>query len=186
MGRVNARIMMVTTGSFADVNVELQVRGHPSRDRISALLASVDRRGGRRVRDVRIRLGHPARKPGTMPRPDRAGKAKSVSESYRELALRVRSDDVLVSLTMIGLGPIMAAPLVAEARGIPWVAVVLEPLSFFSAHEVLFLPTVAGQPPMPSMGAAAPGSPLWWWQQVLIPILTLSNRRWPTRDARWT
>src|SRR5262245_58877379 len=28
MGRVNARIMMVTTGSFADVNVELQVRGH--------------------------------------------------------------------------------------------------------------------------------------------------------------
>src|SRR5215510_16285953 len=47
-----------------------------SRDRISALLASVDRRGGRRVRDVRIRLGHSARKPGTMPRPDRAGKVR--------------------------------------------------------------------------------------------------------------
>lgn len=88
------------------------------------------------------------------------------SESYRKLAAVVRHDDVLVSLTMLGVGPMMAAPLVAEARGIPWIAAVLEPLSFFSAHETLMLPSFGGQPPTPSTGPAVHGSRLWWYQNI--------------------
>jgi UDP:flavonoid glycosyltransferase YjiC (YdhE family) len=91
---------------------------------------------------------------------------RPAADGYRRLADIVRSDDVLMSLAMLGLGPLMAAPLVAESRGVPWIAVILEPLSFFSAHETLVLPSFAGQPPTPSTGPAVQGSPLWWYQNV--------------------
>jgi rhamnosyltransferase subunit B len=93
-----------------------------------------------------------------------------IAESYEELMQRVRSDDVLLSLTMMGYGPIAVSPLVAESRDIKWAAAVLEPLSFFSSHEMLRLPALAGQLSIPSIGAGVPGGPLWWWQQLFNPM----------------
>lgn len=55
--------------------------------------------------------------------------------SFDDLMAAVRNADLLVTLTLVTAGP-----LVARKTGIPWASVVLEPLSFFSAYETLRLP----------------------------------------------
>lgn len=168
--------MMVTSGSFGDVNpfvglaLDLQARGH----RPVIVSAPVWRT---RIEEAGIECetfetGWDIVGPGDDVASclDTAFLTKRISESYNQLASRLRSDDVLVSLTMIGLGPIVVSPLIAEVLGIPWVAVVLEPLSFFSVYEPIVLPPVAGYPPSPSIGPAVAGSALWWWRQIFNPM----------------
>ena len=160
---------MVTSGSFGDVNpfvglaLELRARGyHP------VIVSHPFWREWIESTGIECEAFHwdtpPLDNLALWMNP--AALTQIASESYRKLAAVVRNDDVLVSLTMLGLGPLMAAPLVAETRGIPWIAAVLEPLSFFSAHETLVLPSVGGQPPVLSTGPAVHGSQLWWYQNV--------------------
>jgi rhamnosyltransferase subunit B len=55
--------------------------------------------------------------------------------SYEDLLRASRDADALVTLTLVTAGP-----LVARKIGLPWISVVLEPLSFFSQCERLLMP----------------------------------------------
>jgi Glycosyltransferase family 28 N-terminal domain len=113
MGRVNGRIMVVTTGSFGDVNpfvglaLELQARGHRPVIVPAPFWRQWIEEAGVEYETFESGWDIPSENPAqcleTRPRwQSRVGELSRTGTPC--------SDAVLVSLTMMGLGPIMAAP----------------------------------------------------------------------------
>jgi UDP:flavonoid glycosyltransferase YjiC (YdhE family) len=94
MGRVNGRIMVVTTGSFVDVNpfvglaLELQARGHRPVIVSAPFWRQWIEEAGVEYETFESGWDIPPENPAQCLDP--TALAKPASESYRELALRVR------------------------------------------------------------------------------------------------
>jgi rhamnosyltransferase subunit B len=138
---VSRRIVLATFGSYGDLNPfvgiarGLQARGHRPVIASNEEWRSHVEKAGVEFQPVR---------PGWNVRldPNRLtayllehGAFTDFRASFDDLMAAVRNADLLVTLTLVTAGP-----LVARKTGIPWTSVVLEPLSFFSAYETLQLP----------------------------------------------
>ncbi len=88
-----------------------------------------------------------------------------IGDMYKDLSAATEGADFLISGEVV-----LAAPLIAEKRGLPWAAAILAPFSFFSIYD---------PPPFPFLpGAGAlPRAPPFIQRQLL------SLARWATR--RW-
>ena len=141
------RIILATFGSFGDVHpymaiaLELQRRGH------TPVIATCELY---REKITRAGIDFCAVRPD-LPPPDEAGpmieKVMAGSKGprflfakllmpglrggYADLTRAVQGADLMVSHVVS-----LAAPLVAEKTGVPWISSVLAPISFFSAHDL--------------------------------------------------
>src|SRR5262245_27551808 len=89
----------------------------------------------------------------------------SLDADYAALDRAAQRADVMVTHPIT-----FAAPVVAQARGLPWVSTVLAPMSFFSATDI---PVLAPAPYLASLGRL--GS---WYGRVLSRFARASTRRW--------
>jgi rhamnosyltransferase subunit B len=89
----------------------------------------------------------------------------SLDADYAALDLAARRADVMVTHPIT-----FAAPIVAQARGLPWVSTVLAPMSFFSATDV---PVLAPAPYLASLGRLGP-----WYGRLVSRFARASTRRW--------
>jgi UDP:flavonoid glycosyltransferase YjiC (YdhE family) len=89
----------------------------------------------------------------------------ALRQSYDDLSTAARDADLIVTHPMA-----FAAPLVAEARGIPRVATVLSPMSFFSVRDV---PVMAAAPWLTSLARAMPAL-----ARVSIALAHRATRDW--------
>jgi UDP:flavonoid glycosyltransferase YjiC (YdhE family) len=88
-----------------------------------------------------------------------------VGDMYDDLSRATERADFLISGEVV-----LAAPLVAEKRGIAWAAAILAPFSFFSAHDPPALPFL----PAPQWVARAPP----FIQRRLLDVFRLVTRNW--------
>ena len=86
-------------------------------------------------------------------------------ETYEELRSAVAGADLLVSHPIT-----FAAPLVAEHARLPWLSTVLAPLSFFSAHDPVVLPTAPRLNDVPVVGP--------WLAHTILRLVRPTLRRW--------
>ena len=86
-------------------------------------------------------------------------------ETYEELRSAVAGADLLVSHPIT-----FAAPLVAERARLPWLSTVLAPLSFFSAHDPVVLPTAPRLNDVPVVGQ--------WLAHTILRLVRPMLRRW--------
>jgi UDP:flavonoid glycosyltransferase YjiC (YdhE family) len=93
--------------------------------------------------------------------------------AYEDLSRAVDRADLLISHPLT-----VTLPLVAELRGLPWVATVLSPLSFMSSYDP---PVLAGAPWFRKLRALGPGP-----YGVFLRLAKLVVRSWeaPLRDFR--
>ena len=151
--RGKRRIVLSTLGSLGDLHpvmglgLGLQERGHDVvlatsefyREKIAAaglefsplrpLAAPDDPQLVRRVMDFRTGPEYLIR---TLLLPH-------VRDMYDDMSKVTEGADFLISGEVV-----VAAPLIAEKRGIPWAAAILAPFSFFSAHDPPVVPFVPG------------------------------------------
>ncbi len=92
-------------------------------------------------------------------------------DMYEDLATAARDADFLISGEVV-----MAAPLVAEKRQMPWAAAILAPFSFFSMHD----PPVLSLVPFARTLHAAPPAV----QRVLYQLFKAGTRSWGAPIAR--
>jgi UDP:flavonoid glycosyltransferase YjiC (YdhE family) len=114
-----------------------------------------------------------------------------LSDMYEDLVRATERADFLISGEVV-----VAAPLVAERRRLPWASAILAPFSFFSAHDpsaIPFLPLaplLANGPPVIQrlLRAAARHETLDWGQPVneLRRSLGLPTSRHPLMDDRFS
>src|SRR3982751_5234156 len=115
---MTGRVVMVTTGSFGDVNpflglaLELKARGYRPLIVSHSFWREWIESSGIESETFEWHIP-PLENLAQWVNP--AFLIQSAAEGYRRLAGIVRSGDLVVSLSMVGLGPLMAAPLVAEA-----------------------------------------------------------------------
>jgi UDP:flavonoid glycosyltransferase YjiC (YdhE family) len=97
----------------------------------------------------------------------------SLDADYAALDLAAQRADLMVTHPIT-----FAAPIVAQARRLPWVSTVLAPLSFFSATDV---PVLAPAPYLARLGRFGP-----WYGRLLARFARASTRRWmhPVLDLR--
>jgi len=160
-----ARIVLATFGSLGDLHPfvalarELRARGHQAviathgayRGRVEAL--------GLEFAPVRP---HHEDDEAMRPRFREAMDARRGSEVVlRRLVLpylRESRDDLLAATLgadlVVGHTLTFAAPLVAAARGIPWVSTTLQPFAVFSAHDPPLAPAVPWLGPLRRLGPA--------------------------------
>jgi len=86
-------------------------------------------------------------------------------QAYEELRSAVAGADLLVSHPIT-----FAAPLVAEHARLPWLSTVLAPLSFFSAHDPVVLPTAPRLNDVPVVGP--------WLAHTILRLVRPTLRRW--------
>jgi UDP:flavonoid glycosyltransferase YjiC (YdhE family) len=150
---VGKRIVLATFGSpgdlfpFLAIGQELRQRGHKPtvasseiyRDLVAA--AGLDfapvrpnRLLGQRDPDYVDRLRREHRSPGEI---FREMFLPALRESLQDMLLATRGVDAVVSHTLVS-----AARLAAEARRVPWVSAVMQPMGYLSAYE----PAVVGPP----------------------------------------
>jgi len=89
----------------------------------------------------------------------------SLDADYEALDRAAQRADVMVTHPIT-----FAAPVVAQARNLPWASTVLAPMSFFSATDI---PVVAPAPYLASLGRF--GS---WYGRILSRFARASTRRW--------
>ncbi len=89
----------------------------------------------------------------------------NLRETYEELRSAVAGADLLVSHPIT-----FAAPLVAEQARLPWLSTVLAPLSFFSAHDPVVLPTAPRLNDVPVVGP--------WLAHTILRLARPTLRRW--------
>ena len=75
-------------------------------------------------------------------------------DTYSDLSKAVQEADVLMSSTLT-----LAAPMVAQKTGIPWISSVLAPVSFFSAYD----PSVISTPMSEWISKRGPGLNRWFF-----------------------
>lgn len=176
-----ARILLTTFGSLGDlypylaIAIGLSARGHAPVIATSERYRQIVEARGIAFAPIRPDLPEPAEMPELMRAmmdPRRGTEAvirravlPFLHDSYEDLFAAASDADLLVShlLTFI-------TPLVAEARGIPWVSTALQPIALFSVHD----PPVLGQAPLLSR---LPFLGPWFWK----PALRLYFRR----SATW-
>jgi UDP:flavonoid glycosyltransferase YjiC (YdhE family) len=86
-------------------------------------------------------------------------------QTYEELRSAVAGADLLVTHPIT-----FAAPLVAEHARLPWLSTVLAPLSFFSAHDDVVLPTAPRLNDIPLIGP--------WLAHTILRLARPALRRW--------
>jgi UDP:flavonoid glycosyltransferase YjiC (YdhE family) len=86
-------------------------------------------------------------------------------QTYEELRSAVAGADLLVTHPIT-----FAAPLVAEHARLPWLSTVLAPLSFFSAHDPVVLPTAPRLNDIPFIGP--------WLAHTILRLARPTLRRW--------
>ncbi|HXD18347.1 MAG TPA: glycosyltransferase [Vicinamibacterales bacterium] len=98
---------------------------------------------------------------------------RSLREDHAALDAAAAGADLLVTHPIT-----FAAPVVAQARGLPWVSTVLAPMSFFSASDI---PVV---PPAPFLAPLARLGP--WYGRAMARFARRSTRGWmkPVFDLR--
>ena len=89
----------------------------------------------------------------------------SLEADYAALDLAAQRADVMVTHPIT-----FAAPIVAQARGLPWVSTVLAPMSFFSATDI---PVLAPAPYLARLGRVGP-----WYGRILRRFARAGTRRW--------
>jgi rhamnosyltransferase subunit B len=185
--RGKRRIVLSTLGSLGDLHpvmglaLGLQARGHDVvlatsefyREKIAAaglefsplrpLAAPDDPQMLRRVLDCRKGPEYLIR---TLLLPH-------VGDMYDDMSKATEGADFLISGEVV-----LAAPLIAEKRGIPWAAAILAPFSFFSAHDPSAFPFL----PAPQWVARAPP----FIQRRLLDVFRFVTRNWgaPIADLR--
>jgi rhamnosyltransferase subunit B len=88
-----------------------------------------------------------------------------VGQMYEDMWRVTEGADFLISGEVV-----LAAPLIAEKRGIPWAAAILAPFSFFSAHDPSALPFLPGT----QLLARAPP----FVQRRVLDVARFLTRRW--------
>jgi rhamnosyltransferase subunit B len=185
--RGKRRIVLSTLGSLGDLHpvmglaLGLQARGHDVvlatsdfyREKVAAvglqfsplrpLAAPDDPQMVRRVLDSRKGPEYLIR---TLLLPH-------VRDMYDDMSRATEGADFLISGEVV-----LAAPLIAEKRGIPWAAAILAPFSFFSAHDPPALPFL----PAPQLMTRAPP----FIQRRLLDVFRLVTRKWgaPINELR--
>jgi rhamnosyltransferase subunit B len=138
---MSRRIVLAAFGSYGDVNPflgiarELRERGHEPVIASHGVWKTHVESAGFEFRQVGFGFDESVETAGLNEWLAAGGVFDSFRASYDELLSAADGADALVALTLV-----LAGPLVARKTGIPWVSVVLEPLSFFSAYEPLLLP----------------------------------------------
>jgi rhamnosyltransferase subunit B len=184
---VGKRVVIVTFGSFGDINpyvglaLGLKQRGHSPVIATAEFYRSYIEGQGIEFHPVRPDVN--PRDTDTMRRimdPKRGTEYlfreflfPRVKESYEDLSEVVRSADLLVTHPVT-----FAGPPVAEKEGVLWVSTVLAPVSFFSAHE---LPVVSPYPWMATLRRLGPGV-----GRLMVGVSKRSTWRWtePVRRLR--
>ena len=142
------RVALITTGSYGDINPlifvgkALKARGHTVTFATSRIFEREITAAGLEFYPVRPHsqpeaLLQPTNKPGRLlERAIREVFFAGLEDSFEDLrALAVRSD-LLISHMLA-----FAAPLVAEATGVRWISLVLQPFGFLSRFERLVVPS---------------------------------------------
>jgi rhamnosyltransferase subunit B len=176
-----ARIVITCWGSYGDVfpyigvGKALQARGH----RVTLALPryyvpTVEREGldARAVgpdvdpddRDLIARVMDPIKGPEALVRDWVMRLLPQTYEELRDVVADVDAD-LLVSHPVT-----FAAPILAQQRGLPWVATVLAPMSFFSAHD---LPAF---PPMPRLVHLRRLGP--WFGRFMLRVARQATQSW--------
>jgi rhamnosyltransferase subunit B len=88
-----------------------------------------------------------------------------VGDMYADMSRATEGADFLISGEVV-----LAAPLIAEKRKIPWAAAILAPFSFFSAYDPPVLPFVPGS----RLLARAPP----FVQRRLLDVFRIATRHW--------
>lgn len=181
------RFVIASFGSLGDLNPyvglgqALKARGHdvvlalPGHYAQFAHAAGLEARAVRpdidpNDREVVRRVMHPTRGAEYL---IRDLLMSAVVDSYADLAAIAQDADALVSHPLT-----FAAPLVAEARGMPWASSVLAPLGFFSRLDP---PLMAASPLAYTLQQLAPGL-----YRKLIPLARVVTRSWggPVHELR--
>jgi rhamnosyltransferase subunit B len=148
-----ARVLISSYGSYGDVHpvlglaVALRRRGHEPVLALPALYRGDVEREGLELRPVRPDLeGDPRATVARVMHPVTGARhlfaeliAPAVRDSYHDLLAASSDVDLVVTHPAAPAGA-----MVAEVRGVPWVSVVLAPVSFFSRHDPAVPP-----PPVP-------------------------------------
>ena len=98
---------------------------------------------------------------------------RSLRSDYTALDAAARDADLMVTHPIT-----FAAPIVAQARGLPWVSTVLAPMSFFSATDV---PVLAPAPYLARLARLGP-----WYGRAMARFARTRTRGWmkPVFDLR--
>jgi len=182
-----ARILITSWGSFGDVYPyvglarALRERGHHPiivtaefyRDLIESLGFEFHSAGPAIDPDDRAliaRVLDPARGPDTLVRDILM---PSLRSDYVALDHAARDVDLMVTHPIT-----FAAPVIAQARGLPWVSTVLAPMSFFSATDVPVLPPA---PFLAHLGRLGP-----FYGRIVAHLARRQTRGWmqPVFDLR--
>jgi rhamnosyltransferase subunit B len=113
-------------------------------------------------RDVMARVMHPVRGTEAVVR-DLVMPA--LRQTYDELRQAAAGADLLVSHPLT-----LAAPLVAETQGLPWVSTVLAPLGFFSVTDLPVLPPMPGLVHLRRLGP--------WFGRIVVGLARRATRAW--------
>ena len=182
-----ARILITSWGSFGDVYPyvglarALRERGHHPiivtagfyRDLIESLGFEFRSAGPAIDPDDRAliaRVLDPARGPDTLVRDILM---PSLRSDYVALDQAARDADLMVTHPIT-----FAAPVIAQARGLPWVSTVLAPMSFFSSTDVPVLPPA---PFLAHLGRFGP-----FYGRIVAQLVRRQTRGWmqPVFDLR--
>lgn len=180
------RILLATLGSFGDVNpylglaAELAARGHEPVVATSPFYREYVESEGVAFRPMRPDVDPgdtalAARLLGRWRGTERLIRdllVATLRESYRDLSSAATDADLLVTHPIV-----LAGPIVADERDLPWVSTVLAPISLFSVHD---LPVLPPAPWLERLGGV-PGLP-----RGLAALIRLVTRSWtaPVRRLR--
>lgn len=164
-----ARIVLATAGSYGDLfpilglAIGLKARGHDAVVATSPHYRSLIEGEGVRFHPIRPDLN--PFDPGILERvmdPRRGSEVvvrelvvPAIRESYSDFLEAIQGADLVLSHPIT-----FAAPLAAETKGVPWLATVLAPLSFFSRYDYPAIPPFTGLVHFTSLGPWAAGAML--------------------------
>jgi UDP:flavonoid glycosyltransferase YjiC (YdhE family) len=138
---MSKRILLATFGSYGDVNPflgiagELRKRGHEPAIASSAAWRERVEKAGFEFREISPGWDESVGGGQLETYLATRGVFTDFRGAFDDLLSAARDADALVTLSLAAAGP-----LVAQKTGLPWVSVVLEPLSFLSAYEPPPLP----------------------------------------------
>jgi UDP:flavonoid glycosyltransferase YjiC (YdhE family) len=113
-------------------------------------------------RDVMARVMHPVKGTEAVVR-DLV--LPALHQTYDQLRHVAAGADLLVSHPLT-----LAAPLVAETQGLPWVSTVLAPLGFFSVTDLPVLPPMPGLVHLRRLGP--------WFGRIVVGLARRATRAW--------
>ena len=174
-----SRIVLATAGSYGDLfpilglAIGLTARGHEAIVATSPHYRSLIEGEGVRFHPIRPDLN--PFDPDILERvmdPRKGSEvvvreivAPAIRESYADLVDAVRGADLVLSHPIT-----FAAPLAAEKLGVPWLATVLAPLSFFSVHDYPVVPPFNAFVHFTSLGP--------WAARLMLAASRAATRSW--------